>query len=84
MAGLLAARAKAPDFRLRPQFNKAEIAIVGLSVDAVAAQDRFRDAFWLGFPLLSDESRTTLQAYGVWAKKHLYGRTFMGIVRKRA
>lgn len=24
-----------------------------------------------------------LQAYGVWAKKHLYGRSFMGIARTR-
>ena len=67
--------------RLRSQFQKADALILGVSADAVAAQDRFRDAHALGFPLLSDESKTMLQAYGVWAKKHLYGRTFMGIVR---
>jgi len=67
--------------RLRAQFQNADTAILGVSADAVPAQDRFRDAHGLGFPLLSDESKTMLQAYGVWAKKHLYGRTFMGIVR---
>ena len=67
--------------RLRPQFQKADTAILGASADALQAQDRFRDEHGLGFPLLSDESKTMLQAYGVWAKKHLYGRSFMGIVR---
>ncbi len=67
--------------RLRSQFQKTDAAIVGVSADAVTAQERFRDAHGFGFPLLSDKSKTMLQAYGVWAKKHLYGRTFMGIVR---
>lgn len=67
--------------RLRLKFQKADTTILGVSADAMPTQDRFRDAYGLGFPLLSDESKTMLQAYGVWAEKHLYGRTFMGIVR---
>jgi peroxiredoxin Q/BCP len=81
MAGLLAAGAKAPNFRLHPKFKKADAAILGVSADAGPTQDRFREVHRLDFPRLSDESRTMLQAYGVWAKKHLYGWTFMGIAR---
>ncbi len=81
-AGTAGCTRESIDFNsLRPRFQKAATAILGVSADAVAAQERFRDAHRLGFPLLSDETKTMLQAYGVWAKKHLYGRTFMGIVR---
>ncbi len=81
-AGTAGCTRESIDFnRRRAQFQKADTAILGVSADAVLAQDRFRDAHGLGFPLLSDESKTMLEAYGVWAKKHLYGRTFMGVVR---
>jgi peroxiredoxin Q/BCP len=81
-AGTAGCTRESVDFnRLRRQFQNADTSILGISANAVPAQDRFRDAHGLGFPLLSDESKTMLQAYGVWAKKHLYGRTFMGIVR---
>jgi peroxiredoxin Q/BCP len=81
-AGTAGCTRESVDFnRLRPQFQRADTAILGVSADPVPAQERFRDAHDLGFPLLSDEFRIMLQAYGVWAKKHLYGRTFMGIVR---
>jgi peroxiredoxin Q/BCP len=64
--------------------SKKPIRRLGISAAAVPALDRFHDAQGLGLPLLGDESKTMLQAYGVWAKKHLYGRTFMGIVRPQA
>ena len=31
--------------------------------------------------LVSDESHKMLEAYGVWGKKSMYGRTFMGVTR---
>ena len=31
--------------------------------------------------LLSDESKSMLEAYGVWAQKSMYGRTYMGVER---
>jgi len=81
-AGTAGCTRESVDFNcLQRQFQNADTSILGVSADAVPAQDRFRDAHGLGFPLLSDESKTMLQAYGVWAKKHLYGRIFMGIVR---
>ena len=71
-------------YRFQPpadQIHQCRYRDPGVSADPIQAQERFRDAHGLGFPLLSDEAKTMLQAYGVWVKKHLYGRTFMGIVR---
>lgn len=55
--------------------------VLGVSADSVASHRKFADAYGLKFPLLSDEDRTTIKAYGVWRKKTLYGRQFMGIER---
>jgi peroxiredoxin Q/BCP len=60
---------------------KAGADILGVSADSVAAQDKFRTKHDLKVALLSDETHKMLEAYGVWGKKSLYGRTFMGITR---
>ncbi len=52
-----------------------------MSADPVDALTKFRDKYKLNFPLLSDPEHKTLEAYGVWQEKNLYGRTTMGIVR---
>jgi len=73
---------EAIDFsRLRADFQKAGADIVGVSADSVAAQDKFRGKHDLKVALLSDETHKMLEAYGVWGKKSMYGRTFMGITR---
>jgi thioredoxin-dependent peroxiredoxin len=55
--------------------------VAGMSADGVEALQKFRDKYNLNFPLLSDPSHQTLEAYGVWQEKNMYGRTSMGIVR---
>ena len=61
---------------------KAQGAVVlGVSIDSVASHQRFKDKYRLNFPLLSDPDRKIVEAYGVWKKKSLYGRTFLGIER---
>ena len=55
--------------------------VLGGSADPVEAQDKFKKKHSLGIPLLSDETHKMLEAYGVWGKKSMYGRTFMGITR---
>jgi thioredoxin-dependent peroxiredoxin len=73
---------EAMDFsRLAKAFDKAGASILGVSADAVKALDRFRDKHDLSVALGSDESHDMLTAYGVWAKKSMYGRTFMGVIR---
>jgi thioredoxin-dependent peroxiredoxin len=67
--------------KLRAEFQKAGTEILGVSADAVAAQDKFKKKHDLKIALLSDETHKMLEAYGVWGKKSMYGRTFMGITR---
>ncbi|MDR4494070.1 MAG: thioredoxin-dependent thiol peroxidase [Nitrospirales bacterium] len=56
-------------------------AVLGVSADSVESHRKFSDKFQLNFPLLSDETKTMLEAYGVWKEKSMYGRKFMGIER---
>jgi peroxiredoxin Q/BCP len=73
---------EAIDFtRLRPQFAKADTDVVGASADPVKVQDAFKKKHGLTIGLLSDETHQMLEAYGAWAKKSMYGKSFMGIVR---
>jgi peroxiredoxin Q/BCP len=55
--------------------------VLGVSADSVAAHKKFAEKYELSFPLLSDESKETIQAYGVWQQKSFMGRKYMGIVR---
>jgi len=68
--------------KLRAAFAKADTEILGVSADPVAAQDKFRDKHQLTIPLASDEAKEMLAAYGAWGEKSLYGRKFMGVIRK--
>ena len=73
---------EAIDFsRLLPAFDKAGTAVLGVSADPVPAQDKFKKKHDLDIALLSDEIHKMLEAYGVWGKKSMYGKTFMGISR---
>jgi peroxiredoxin Q/BCP len=62
-------------------FAKAGTGILGVSADPVKKQDAFKAKHGLTVTLASDESHAMLRAYGVWSRKSMYGRTFMGIVR---
>lgn len=55
--------------------------VLGVSADPISSHEKFAAKHKLTFPLLSDESREMLEAYGVWKEKSLYGRKFMGIER---
>jgi peroxiredoxin Q/BCP len=73
---------EAIDFtRLADAFAQSQTAVLGISADPPKAQEAFRDKHQLAVPLVSDEQHGMLEAYGVWGKKSMYGRTFHGIVR---
>lgn len=61
--------------------EKAGAVVLGISADSAASHLRFSGKFELPFPLLSDEEKKVIKAYGVWQKKTFMGKTFMGIVR---
>ncbi len=56
-------------------------AVLGISGDDVAKQARFRDKYGLNMPLLSDPDKKVLTTYGIFKKKLLYGKSFLGIER---
>jgi peroxiredoxin Q/BCP len=67
---------------LRAAFAKAGTAILGVSADPVKAQDKFKSKHKLTIALASDETKQMLEAYGAWGEKSMYGRKFMGVIRK--
>ncbi len=67
---------------LRAAFAKAGTDVVGVSADSIARQDKFKAKHKLKIALASDETHKMLEAYGAWGEKTLYGRKFMGILRK--
>ncbi|MBI1908525.1 thioredoxin-dependent thiol peroxidase [Candidatus Uhrbacteria bacterium] len=59
----------------------AGAAVLGVSADSVKRHAKFAEVEQLNFPVLSDEDRTALEAYGVWQQKSMMGKKYMGIVR---
>ncbi|MDP4594763.1 MAG: peroxiredoxin [Beijerinckiaceae bacterium] len=73
---------EAVDFTsLLKDFEKAGTRVIGISPDPVKKHAKFIEKHDLGVELLADESKTMLEAYGVWAEKSMYGRKYMGVVR---
>jgi len=62
-------------------FEKEDIVILGVSKDTIQSHQKFKQKHKLPFTLLSDPEGNVLTLYGVWKKKSLYGRTFMGTER---
>jgi len=55
--------------------------VLGVSPDGDASHKKFIEKFKLPFILLSDEDKKVCQAYGVWVKKSMYGKEYMGVAR---
>ena len=73
---------QACDFRDNlAELNDAVLDVVGISPDKPAKLAKFRDKEGLTFPLLSDPERATLEAYGVFGEKKMYGKTIQGVIR---
>ncbi|WP_296150066.1 thioredoxin-dependent thiol peroxidase [uncultured Flavobacterium sp.] len=63
------------------RFKANNYELLGVSADAQKAQLKFKDKFNLPFPLLADEEKEVIQAFGVWGPKKFMGRTYDGIHR---
>ena len=64
-----------------PEFQAAGVEVVGVSKDGPASHEKFKAKYDLPFPLASDESGATIEAYGAWVEKSMYGRKYMGTDR---
>ncbi len=63
------------------EFESAGAVVLGVSPDSVSSHVKFKNDFGLPFTLLADTEHAVAEAYGVWAQKSRYGRTYMGIIR---
>jgi len=66
---------------LLPEFHKVGAVVIGCSKDSVKAHAKFRAKYDLKVELASDPEGKTIEAYGSWVEKSLYGRQYMGIDR---
>ncbi|MDG1503597.1 MAG: thioredoxin-dependent thiol peroxidase [Flavicella sp.] len=56
-------------------------AVLGASADSAKKQQNWIDKHELPFPLLADEDKSVIQAFGVWGPKKFMGREYEGIHR---
>lgn len=55
--------------------------IVGVSADSISSHQKFQDKFALPFPLIADENKSVIEAFGVWGNKKFMGKEYDGIHR---
>ena len=56
--------------------------VIGVSPDSEASHQRFIEKHGLKFNLISDPDKKILEMYDAWGMKKLYGREYMGVLRK--
>ncbi|WP_418512013.1 thioredoxin-dependent thiol peroxidase [Corallibacter sp.] len=55
--------------------------IIGVSADSAKRQSNFKNKYGFPYPLLADEDKTVINAFGVWGPKKFMGREYDGIHR---
>ena len=63
-------------------FNAKGIKVLGVSTDNEKSHQKFISKYQLPFDLLADTEKKIVEAYGVWGEKSMYGKKYMGTVRK--
>jgi peroxiredoxin Q/BCP len=61
--------------------QKQGYAVLGVSPDTEKKHVKFIEKYKLTFDLLADTEKETIQAYGVWVEKSMYGKQYMGVAR---
>ena len=73
---------EAIDFtELKPEFDKLNTIIIGVSTDTLEAHNKFIFKHNLNLELLSDTNKTLCEFFDVWVEKNMYGKKYMGIER---
>jgi peroxiredoxin Q/BCP len=57
------------------------IQIIGISADSLKSHQSFTTKYELPFPLLLDEDKKVIEAFGVWGTKKFMGKVYDGIHR---
>ena len=63
-------------------YNKKGIKVFGISTDSEKSHQKFISKFQLPFDLLADTDKDIVEKYGVWGEKSMYGKKYMGTLRK--
>ena len=63
------------------ELQNAGYALLGVSADSQKKQRNFSEKFEFPFPLLADEGKQVIEAFGVWGPKKFMGREYDGIHR---
>ncbi|PKD16125.1 thiol peroxidase [Salegentibacter salinarum] len=63
------------------RFREKGYSILGVSADTQKRQSNFKNKYEFPFPLLADEDKEVIQAYGVWGQKKFMGKEYDGIHR---
>jgi peroxiredoxin Q/BCP len=63
------------------RFEAGNYALLGVSADNAKAQSNFKNKYEFPFPLLADEDKSVIQAFGVWGPKKFMGKEYDGIHR---
>ncbi|MFN7972756.1 MAG: thioredoxin-dependent thiol peroxidase [Acidobacteriota bacterium] len=65
-------------------FEKIDAVVLGCSADSPERHRKFIGKYKLGITLLSDPDHRTMESYGAWGEKVLYGKKSLGIIRSTA
>ncbi|TYB76357.1 thioredoxin-dependent thiol peroxidase [Bizionia myxarmorum] len=63
------------------RFQKAGYDILGVSADSEKRQSNFKNKYNFPYPLLADEDKVVIEAYGIWGPKKFMGKEYDGIHR---
>jgi peroxiredoxin Q/BCP len=63
-------------------FNSKGIKVFGVSTDDEKSHQKFISKFQLPFDLIADTDKKIVEKYGVWGEKSMYGKKYMGTLRK--
>ena len=64
-----------------PRFEASNMVVLGISPDEPDKNRKWKEKENLPYDLLSDPEHTTLEAWGAWGEKSMYGKKYMGVIR---
>ncbi len=64
------------------ELQSAGFSLLGVSADSEKRQKNFKEKYEFPFPLLADQEKEVINAFGVWGEKKFMGKIYDGIHRK--
>jgi thioredoxin-dependent peroxiredoxin len=66
---------------LLDEYAALGVDVIGISPDEADSHQKFRAKYGLRIRLASDPSHATMERYGAWGEKTLYGKKSIGVIR---